>query len=222
MILIILAALLLYTAPETLAADDSGEPLHLTEEIMRLEGLRLSDPQGFSQGLDELNTRQGSMSVYQLCHFNFLKAYRTAFTGQPLKAVEDMEQVLRLDLECFGFERETFLKLWMNQPGAVAYTHKTDGILKGFALIRPLRNGFKVSPLFANVRAVATELYKACLNTHPGKFIVIDIPRNNPEALKLVEQFNAEYTFECARMYYGQPPANNWNKVFGISSFELG
>jgi diguanylate cyclase (GGDEF)-like protein len=96
LILIILAALLLYTAPETLAADKSGEPLHLTEEIMRLEGLRLSDPQGFRQGLDELNTQQGSMSAYQLCHFNFLKAYRTAFTGQPLKAVEDMEQVLPL------------------------------------------------------------------------------------------------------------------------------
>lgn len=96
MIFTLLAALLLLTAANSQADDSSGEPVHITEEIMRLEGLRLSDPQAFSQGLDQLDGQQGAMSAYQVCHYNFLKAYRTAFTGQALKAVEDMEQVLPL------------------------------------------------------------------------------------------------------------------------------
>ena len=96
MILTFLAALLLFTATISQADDSSGEPVQITEEIMRLEGLRLSDPQAFSQGLDQLDGQQGSMSAYQVCHYNFLKAYRTAFTGQALKAVADMEQVLPL------------------------------------------------------------------------------------------------------------------------------
>ncbi|MFC3194140.1 GGDEF domain-containing protein [Marinicella sediminis] len=74
----------------------TGEPASITEEILRLEELRLSDPQGFSQGLDQLAQRQDAMSSYQVCHYQFLKAYRTAFSGQAKQAVEDMEQVLPL------------------------------------------------------------------------------------------------------------------------------
>jgi len=96
LIITLLAALLLLSATNSQADDSSGEPAHITEEIMRLEGLRLSDPQSFSLGLDQLDGQQSSMSAYQVCHYNFLKAYRTAFTGQAQLAVKDMEQVLPL------------------------------------------------------------------------------------------------------------------------------
>ena len=41
-------------------------------------------------------------------------------------------------------------------------------------------------------------------------------------SIDLIKAYKAEYTFECARMYYGEPPKNDWSKVFGITTFELG
>ncbi|MFK7947270.1 MAG: hypothetical protein AB8G11_06765 [Saprospiraceae bacterium] len=38
----------------------------------------------------------------------------------------------------------------------------------------------------------------------------------------LIKKDDAKYVFECARMYYGNPPKVDFNKVFGITTFELG
>jgi len=45
---------------------------------------------------------------------------------------------------------------------------------------------------------------------------------NHPEAVNLVKKYQAKYVFECARMYYGTPPPAQWEKVFGLTTFEVG
>ncbi|MCF8076650.1 MAG: GNAT family N-acetyltransferase, partial [Desulfotignum sp.] len=50
----------------------------------------------------------------------------------------------------------------------------------------------------------------------------LDIPIVNTAAKNLVDQYHMTYVFECARMYYGRPPVLPTDKIFGITTFELG
>lgn len=139
----------------------------------------------------------------------------------PLTA-EDMPQVLEYDRYCFGCERPQFLRLWQQLAAPRTFKYVEDGVLKGFAMVRQLRSGYKIGPLFADNGQVAEELYKACLNSVDGDQIYIDIPVPNSEAGRLVKAYEATYVFECARMYHGNFPDVDINKVFGITTFELG
>jgi hypothetical protein len=82
--------------------------------------------------------------------------------------------------------------------------------------------GYKIGPLFASRYDAAEALYQACLNEAGEAEVFLDVPESNPAAGKLVEKYQAAAVFECARMYYGVPPALPWHKVYGITSFELG
>lgn len=135
---------------------------------------------------------------------------------------DDLPAVLAYDRQCFGFDRPQFMIPWLNLPGTRAFKFMEGGTLKGFAVIRKVNPGYKVCPLFAHDGAVAEELYKACLNAVPEELLYLDIPVINKAAVDLVKKYNAKYVFECARMYYGTPPNVNVNKIFGITTFELG
>ncbi len=135
---------------------------------------------------------------------------------------EDFDEIKSYDIECFGFDRAKFLKNWLTLPDRQSFKYLENNALKGFAVIRKVNIGFKIGPLFADNDAIAEELYRACLNSAIGEPIYFDIPTVNKGAIQIVKKYNAQYTFECARMYYGNAPKINMNKVYGITSFELG
>lgn len=135
---------------------------------------------------------------------------------------DDMPVVLSYDEQCFGFQRPGFMGPWLAQAGAKSFKFAHKGIVQGFAVIRKAIVGYKIGPLFADTPIVAKELYKACLNAANGDYVTIDIPVVNTGAIALVKEFDAGYVFECARMYYGHVPKQDIDKVFGITSFELG
>ncbi len=135
---------------------------------------------------------------------------------------EDIESILAYDKQCFGFSRPLFLNPWLKLPGNKTFKYTEGENLKGFAIVRKAIVGYKICPLFADDKNIAKKLYKACLNSVIGEPLYLDIPVINQEALNLVQEFNASYVFECARMYYGKPPKIETNKVFGITTFELG
>lgn len=135
---------------------------------------------------------------------------------------EDISAILDYDKECFRYERPQFMKPWLEMEGSKTFKYKLDGQLKGFAVVRKLQKGYKVCPLFAENAAIAEELYKACLNVAIGSTLIMDIPVTNTEAVDLMKKYNANYIFECARMYHGTPPDLPINKIFGITTFELG
>jgi hypothetical protein len=111
---------------------------------------------------------------------------------------------------------------WLKQPLAQKFQYLDGDIPKGFAVVRKTIKGYKIGPLFADNEMVAEELYKACLNAVVGESVYLDIPVNNPGAINLVRKYNATYVFECARMYYGKAPETESDKIFGITTFELG
>ncbi len=134
----------------------------------------------------------------------------------------EQEDILAYDLECFRFNRRSFMIAWLRMPGSVALKFKDEDTLRGMAVMRKVHHGYKIGPLFAENAVIAEEIYKACLNAANGEPIYLDIPLSNPAAVELVKKYDAIYVFECARMYYGKAPDLPMTKIFGITSFELG
>ncbi len=74
--------------------DKTGEPQYITDELLRLESLRINNPQAFNEGLDVLSFDQVKMSSYQQCHYSFLRSYQRAFKGESKQAIDVMEKLI--------------------------------------------------------------------------------------------------------------------------------
>ncbi|NTW82890.1 MAG: GNAT family N-acetyltransferase [Chlorobiaceae bacterium] len=134
----------------------------------------------------------------------------------------DLDAISAYDRECFGFDRLPFLDRWIYDSQATSFRYLNEGNISGYAVLRKTGKGFKIGPLFADSIDIARELYRSCLSVAPGQNVYLDIPMKNPAAVSLADEFGAEYVFECARMYYGPEPLHRLQKVFGITTFELG
>ncbi len=152
---------------------------------------------------------------------NVGKGYKIDKNISPI-VDNDFDSILGYDKQCFGFSRPQFLKPWLKLLGNKTFKYLDEGKLKGFAIVRKANKGYKICPLFADNEMVAEALYKACLNSVVGEPLYFDIPVINKGAVNIIKRYNANYVFECARMYYGRPPDFDINKVYGITTFELG
>ncbi|MFN3754014.1 GNAT family N-acetyltransferase [Flavobacterium sp.] len=149
----------------------------------------------------------------------------SAYPMNPLVQMvtkNDFDAISALDLECFGVARSNFLSHWLKASNAKAFKYSENDNLHGFAVIRQCQTGYKIGPLFAENETVAKALYERCLTEAIDEPVYLDIPVCNEAAVNLIKQYQASYVFECARMYYGKPPKTAIEKVFGITSFELG
>lgn len=137
-------------------------------------------------------------------------------------SANDFDAIVAYDTPCFGLARPQFLKPWLVLPESSQFKYEEEGLIKGYSVVRKVQRGYKIGPLFADSTSIAESLYQACLNVAVGEPIVIDVPAVNSEALAMVKRYGATYVFECARMYYGEPPNIATNKIFGVTTFELG
>ncbi len=134
----------------------------------------------------------------------------------------DFNKIVEYDKQCFGYLRSRFLKPWLNIPGNKNYKYIENNDIKGFVVLRKASSGFKIGPLFADNDEIAEELYRACLNSAVGEPVYFDIPMINQGAVNIVQNYNAQCIFECARMYYKSLANFNIDKVYGVTTFELG
>ena len=137
-------------------------------------------------------------------------------------AAVSLTEISRYDAVHFPAPRERFLKAWISQPGSRALGAVQDGILRGYGIIRPCLQGFKIGPLFAADGRTADALFRGLGDIAPGKPIFLDVPENNPQALALAQRYGLREVFGCARMYYGPPPVLPYSEIFGVTTFELG
>lgn len=139
----------------------------------------------------------------------------------PLAAVS-FDQLLNYDRTCFPALRPTFLRGWISQPHALALGYRRDGKLSGYGVVRRCREGCKIGPLFADDAPVAEALYTHLAEFAAGGPLFLDAPENNPAAIELVHQHRMVEVFGCARMYLGPPPVLAHERIFGVTTFELG
>lgn len=139
----------------------------------------------------------------------------------PLAEVP-FDQVLGYDQSCFPALRPGFLVEWISQPDSLALGCYRDNRLYGYGVIRRCREGCKVGPLFADDAWVANALYSQLASFAEGGPLFLDVPENNHDAMAMVKKHNMVEVFGCARMYLGPFPLLAHERIFGITTFELG
>lgn len=136
---------------------------------------------------------------------------------------EFADDLLAYDARHAGAVRPAFLRAWVEAPGHVARVIRgRDGMLCGFGVLRPCREGAKIGPLFAEDAAHARSLLTALAGERPEGKLVLDVPEDHASAVALAREAGMAKAFETARMYTATPPPMRREGVFGITSFELG
>ena len=139
----------------------------------------------------------------------------------PINAVPE-GAIPRYDASIFPAERAPFLGSWLRMPGASGLAAMDDGALTGYGVARPCRTGFKIGPLFADDEVTAERLLRGLVGAIGDQPFFLDIPEPNDAAGRLVGRFGMSPVFETARMYTGDPPPEPVDRIFGVTTFELG
>jgi ribosomal protein S18 acetylase RimI-like enzyme len=126
------------------------------------------------------------------------------------------------DATVFPAPRAAFLRAWIGTPGHIGCALMRNGALAGWGVIRPCRNGRKIGPLVADDRAAAEGVLSALLKQAGGGEVFLDVPGVNREAVALAQSLGLAPVFETARMYTGALPKLALDRVFGVTTFELG
>jgi hypothetical protein len=135
---------------------------------------------------------------------------------------DDCNAIIKYDKICFGFERSSFIQLWLSQENSVSYQYQIDNKIQGYATVRKTELGYKIGPLFADSPLIAENLLNYCLSSFNDETYFIDVPNVNLESTKLMVEYGGAAVFECGRMYYGTPPLLPMQKIYGITTLELG
>jgi ribosomal protein S18 acetylase RimI-like enzyme len=131
--------------------------------------------------------------------------------------------VAAYDRPFFPAQREGFLQPWLQQPGATALAWLGGGAVQGYGVIRPCRRGWKIGPLFADSEAIAEALYLAlAARAGSDEPVYLDVPEPNAAAVALALRHKMRPMFETARMYTGTAPSVPMERMYGVTTFELG
>ena len=188
---------------------------------------------GASIGLDGVFAMQDyySRGGFVFSHRNI--RFRSTITDRPAISRHDgqyiiplaaipFEQVLDYDRTCFPAPRTNFLREWIVQPEALALGYLRDDQLKGYGVVRRCGEGCKIGPLFADDAPAAEALFAHLAGFATRGQLFLDAPENNPAAMALVAQHEMIEVFGCARMYLGPAPVVAHERIFGVTTFELG
>lgn len=199
-----------------------GYGITLTKERLRYVGQRNAGIDGVVENIP-IYERIG----YRLAYHNI--RYRGA-AADPASADLHIVPLQQLPFEiieaydrlCFPAKRYRFLNAWINQPDAKALGFVENGQLQGYAVRRRCIEGHKIGPLFADNYAIAEGLFQVLQQDIPGEAIFLDIMEINPAAQRLVDKYNMQVVFSTGRMYLKGQPKLADQKIFGITTFELG
>jgi GNAT superfamily N-acetyltransferase len=179
-------------------------------------------------GLDGVVAQQDS---YRKSGFKL--AYRNIRYGGVVPAISPAPSTVPLsdmslaaladdDATVFPARRPHFLKSWTSAPGHLARGTMRGGRLASWGVIRPCRNGFKIGPFVADDAQTAENLFVALVAAVGGGEIFIDVPQPNRDAVALAERHGLVPVFETARMYTGAIRDLRLERLYGVTTFELG
>lgn len=180
-------------------------------------------------GLDGVVAQQENYrkSGFELAYANIRYGGHVAAPPKPSPEVVALDNIPFAIVEAddatvFPARRSAFLRAWINTPGHVGRALLRDGRLAAWGVIRPCRTGCKIGPLVADDRAAADAVMQALLGSAGGGEVFLDVPAINPDAVALAKELGLKPVFETARMYTGPIPPLRIDRIFGVTSFELG
>lgn len=149
-------------------------------------------------------------------------------TGCEIRSVRssDIEAVTAYDRLHFPADRSAFVANWILPPDGVRRGSRvavTNGDVAGYGTIRTCRTGYKIGPLFADDVEIAEALFAALVDkVPPDAEVSLDTPENNDAAVAMAVRAGLSPVFETARMYRGADPQLPVQRIFGVTTFELG
>ena len=199
-----------------------GFGLRIWKEAMARAGSR-------TVGLDGVVAQQENYrkSGFRLAYPN-IRYGGTLMPAAPSAAVVALKDVPFATVEAddatvFPAPRSAFLRAWLDAPGHVGRALVRDGRLAAWGVIRPCRSGYKIGPLVADDGTGAETVLAALVAAIGGEAeVFLDIPSVNSPAVALAQGHGLKPVFETARMYTGPIRATQLERVFGVTTFELG
>ena len=131
-------------------------------------------------------------------------------------------RLLALDSRMFPAPRPGFLASWIGLPDSRALVAVKAGEITGFGVRRACVSGHKIGPLYADSPRSAERLLLGLAEGIAGAPLFLDVPEVNREAVRLAERLGFTPAFETARMYTGPAPAIDLDRLYGVTTFELG
>lgn len=183
---------------------------------------------GRTVGLDGVVAQQDNYrrSGFALAHrtVRFTGTVPTAPAPSGVRPAEaaDLQAIAAYDSACCPADRPRFLARWLDTPGHRAFVRVAGDRLTGYAVVRPAVDRPRVGPLFADTADDARALLLAVAGGTPEGGISVDIPGSNTAGVALAEEFGLTPSFETARMYTGPVRPFARERVYGITTLELG
>lgn len=154
--------------------------------------------------------------------FNSLKFNQDDLNIVPVNKIS-FDDLNQYDNQFFPVDRKTFLSHWIKQPESTAFVYTVNDQICGYGMVRKCRVGHKIGPLFADNFGIADKLFKALASSiEENSPVFLDIPEINQNAVTLVDLHKMEKVFATARMYTKKFPTLPIDKIYGVTTFELG
>jgi GNAT superfamily N-acetyltransferase len=182
-------------------------------------------------GLDGVVDQQENYkkSGFKLAYNNIRYEGSSKIANRPTSSLvfkistSNIHQIADYDRSLFPAHRVDFLHQWLTQKNGFGYCWIDDNNIKGYGFIRACQKGYKIGPLFADTPEIASQLFdKLCDDLAPHSIIYLDIPEPNTHALTLTQKNDMKPVFNTARMYTKTEPNIKLEKIYGVTSFELG
>jgi len=184
---------------------------------------------GRTVGLDGVvaqqdNYRQSGFELaYRTVRFSGTAPVGETPSGVGPAAAADRAAIMAYDSACYPADRPTFLTSWLTGPEHRTFVRRADdGHLTGYAVVRPARDSLRIGPLFADTAEDARALFAAVAADAAGSAVAIDVPETNGAGIALVEELGLAPSFETARMYTGPVRPFAQERVYGVTTLELG
>lgn len=180
-------------------------------------------------GLDGVVAQQGNYrkSGFRLAYVNVRYGGSIAPRPAPPAGIMPLADVPFATVEAddatvFPAPRASFLRAWINARGHIGRAFVRDGRLAAWGVIRPCRTGRKIGPLVADDRAAAEAIFATLVAAAGPGEVFLDVPSVNRDAVALAQDHGLAPVFETARMYTGAIRPVRLERVFGVTTFELG
>ena len=196
---------------------------------LRIWNAAIAHARGRTIGLDGVVAQQGNYrkSGFQLAYANIRYGGTVAPRPAPPAGIVPLADVpfatvTADDATVFPAPRAPFLRAWISARQHVGRALVRDGRLAAWGVIRPCRTGRKIGPLVADDHAAAEATFAALVAAEGPGEVFLDVPSVNRDAVALAQDHGLAPVFETARMYTGAIRPVRLERVFGVTTFELG
>ncbi|MFE6549441.1 GNAT family N-acetyltransferase [Streptomyces sp. NPDC057746] len=166
--------------------------------------------------------RSGFVFAHRTVRFTGTVPADQATPGVHPAGKADLDAIADYDRACYPADRPGFLEHWLSARGHRVFVRLEGDRLTGYGVIRPARVGLRVGPLFADTVDDAGALLAACAGEAAGRELAVDVPETNTAGVALAERSGLTPSFETARMYTGPVRAFAGERVYGVTTLELG